>query len=438
MKKEFLNRFFALLNEKYKYAVLRNYDDLPNDVDSHDIDLLVDINEFYALKQDVFLLIQKYEYKILLVNKTEKMATIVIGKIIGNQLEYLFLDFFLNLSLFGVYLQNSQDVLTNRIFNGNVYHVQIVDEFIEKYLYNTLLNHAYPDKYRNIKEKVLTENYDDLLSTIQEIFGNKKISKEIFSNVLGKKYLLYAFFENLKKSPMKQGILLVKFIFYYFNTLVWTKGFSVGFTGPDGSGKTTIINMVQKELQDVFVVANLHHFRPTVIPRIAELFKKSGLKKEVDENYDQPHRGGKTGKASSWFRLLYYIADYIIGYYKVVKPVLFRRGIIIFDRYYTDIISDSKRSRIYLNYKTIFMLRKLVPSMDYNFVIFVAPERILQRKQELTREQIDEIYGKLNYICENDKNYTPISNDLEPQLAVNTILDHILEQQNKKYQKFFQ
>ncbi len=437
MKKDFLKDFFLILNEKYQYAVLRNFDNLPNDINSHDIDILIKETELDFIKKDIFLLIKQYDYKILFINKTEKMATMVISKVVNNQLEYLFLDFFLKLSLFGIYLQDSSNVLANREFNGKVYHVKLLDEFIEKYLYNTLLGQHYPEKYNNIKEKVLIENTNEALKTMQDIFGIDRVTEEIFNKPLGRKYLLYAFYLNLKVNFRKQIILLFGFIFHYFKTIFYPKGFSLTLTGPDGSGKTTILETIQKELHNVYGRTELHHFRPTVIPRLAELFKKSGLKKEVDVNYDQPHRGGKTSKTSSWFRLIYYISDYIIGYYKIVKPVLFRRGVIIFDRYYTDIISDGKRSRIYLNYKIVFMLRKLVPKMDYNFIIFVEPDRILQRKQELTREQIDEIYEKLNYICEHDKNYTPINNDEQPQLAVNAILDHILEQQDKKYQKFF-
>ena len=227
------------------------------------------------------------------------------------------------------------------------------------------------------------------------------------------------------------------FVYYYIKEKIFPSGFSFSMTGPDGSGKTTLLTQLEDTFSKIYREVELHHFRPTVIPRIAELFKKSGLKKEVDENYDKPHRGGKTGKLSSWFRLFYYILDYIIGYYKIVKPVLFRRGVIIFDRYYTDIISDSKRSRIYLNYKTIFSLRVLVPKMNYNFIISVEPEKILQRKQELTREQIDDIYEKLEYICANDSSYTLINNDNNPQIAVNEIIDFILTKQDLKYRKFF-
>lgn len=437
IKQEFLSKFFTLLNEKYTYAVLRNFDDLPEDVESHDIDLLIDGNEFLSLKKDIFLLIKQYEYKVFLVNKTEKMVTIVIGKIVDTKIEYLFLDFFLNLSLFGVFLQNSNQVLINRTFNGKIYHINLVDEFLEKFLYNSLLNCSYPNKYAKIKEKVLREYQEDLLRKTRVIFGKKNIQLNSFNIFMGKKYILYAFLINLKKMPFKQIYLSIMFLFFYMKNWCNPNGFSVGFTGPDGSGKTTILNKVEKELRVVYVNTTVHHFRPTVIPRIAELFKKYGLKKEVDKNYDQPHRGAQTSKLSSWIRLSYYIADYIIGYSIVTHPMLYKRGIVIFDRYYTDIISDSKRSRISLDFKRIFMLRKLVPKMDHNFIIFVSPELVLQRKQELTREQIDEIYERLNYICDNDKNYIRINNDREPEIAINNIFDHILEQQDQKYQKFF-
>ena len=90
---------------------------------------------------------------------------------------------------------------------------------------------------------------------------------------------------------------------------------------------------------------------------------KEHLKKEVDKDYSNPHRGGKTGRLSSLVRLFYYIFDYIYGYRKIVKPVLFRRGVVIFDRYYTDIVADSKRSRINIPYKVIMSLKFLIPNM---------------------------------------------------------------------------
>jgi len=435
--REFLYEFFAILNKKYNYAVLRGYEELPDNFKSHDIDILIPKNEYKRLKKDINHLLHQFKFQLLLVNENERFHTIVIAKRINNELQFLYIDFFFNYSLYGVELLDANTVLNRRVFNKKVYHVLLMDEFLEKYLNTSLLNVKYPEKYKYIYEDIFNNEKKNVESILSTVFDDNSIQIETLQQINGKKMLIKAFIANIRNKPLHQLKLSISFVFYYLKGVLFSNGFSFSMTGPDGSGKTTLLTELEQIFSEVYREVKLYHFRPTVIPRIAELFKKSGLKKEVDENYDKPHRGGKTSKASSWFRLFYYILDYIIGYYKVVKPVLFRRGVVIFDRYYTDIISDSKRSRIYLNYKTIFMLRKLVPSMDYNFIIFVDPEKILQRKQELTREQIDDIYEKLNYICKNDTQYTPITNDNDPQEAVNAILDHILEKQDIKYRKYF-
>jgi len=433
----FMTSFFDLLNAKYNYAVLRGYEELPDKFSSHDVDILINKSDYKLLKDDLKNLFDDFGFQLLLVNENERFHTIVIAKQIDNEIQFLYIDFFFNYSLFGVELLEADTVLKRKLFNEKVYHVSLMDEFIEKYLNTSLLNKKYPLKYKHIYEKINDENKEEVTTQLHHIFGDKSLSIDSLQKLSGKTLLTKALFSNMKKKPLGQISLSIQFLYYYLKGKMYPNGFSFSMTGPDGSGKTTLLTQLEDMFSNIYREVELHHFRPTVIPRIAELFKKSGLKKEVDENYDKPHRGGKTGKLSSWFRLFYYILDYVIGYYKIVKPVLFRRGVIIFDRYYTDIISDSKRSRIYLNYKTIFKLKFLVPNMDYNFIISVNPERILERKHELTREQINDIYEKLEYISMKDKSYKVINNDNDPQIAVNEIIDFILTKQDSKYRKFF-
>ena len=423
--------------KKYKYAVLRGYTELPDNFTSHDIDILIEKNDFIQLKSELLGLFESLGFKLLMINENERFNTLVIAKRVNEELQFLYMDFFFNYSLYGVVLMNASGVLDRRVFNGKIYHVNIVDEFLEKFLNTSLLNYEYPKKYAHILQNIKENHNEETQLLLAKIFNDESINIESCQVLSGKKLLRKTFLSNLFQQPSRQIKMSLQFIYFYIKGWVKPNGISFSMTGPDGSGKTTLLIELEEIYTNIYREVELNHFRPTVIPRIAELFKKTGLKREVDENYEKPHRGGKTSKSSSWFRPLYYILDYMIGYYKIVKPVLFRRGIVIFDRYYTDIISDSKRSRIYLNYKTIFMLRKFVPKMDYNFIIFVDPDRILQRKQELTRDQIDEIYEKLNYICNHDKNYKPINNNEQPQKAVNTILDYVLEQQDEKYKKFF-
>lgn len=435
--KELIIELFDLLNQKYNYAVLRSFENLPENFSSHDIDILVEKKEFDTLKKEVYQIIKKFDYQTLMVNTNERFNTIIIAKQIEGKLIYLYLDFFFNYSLYGVKFVDSRTVLEQREFNGKVYHVNKVYEFLEKFLNTTLLNQKYPSKYSAILDEINQKHSSVVNSSLSAIFNIRNLNIENIENHSSKSLLRKAFLKNLFSNPVKQITNSIKFLYFYIKGRIKPNGFSFSITGPDGSGKTTILDGVLRNLSNVYREVKYNHFRPSVLPRIAELFKKSGLKKEVDENYDKPHRGVESGKLSSLFRLLYYIIDYIIGYYKKVKPILFRRGVVIFDRYFTDIISDSKRSQINLNYKFIFFFRKLVPKMNYNFIVFVEPMTILERKQELTKPQIDDIYMKLNYICKNDKSYTPIDNNKNPEYAIHEILNFILTQQNIKYSKFF-
>ena len=158
----------------------------------------------------------------------------------------------------------------------------------------------------------------------------------------------------------------------------------------------------------------------------------AGLKKEVDRDYSRPHRGGETGAFSSFVRLLYYSLDYIVGYFVKVKTVTRITRVVIFDRYYTDIICDSRRSRIYLNYKFLYRFGKLfIPSLDYNILLTAETDTILSRKKELDEEGIRTINEKIDYLA-NKKGYKKILNEQTPEIAVSGILNYIFDNQHRK------
>lgn len=157
-----------------------------------------------------------------------------------------------------------------------------------------------------------------------------------------------------------------------------------------------------------------------------------GLKKEVDRNFSEPHRGGKTGVFSSLLRLAYYSTDYILGYFSKVKPKTRLTRLVIFDRYFTDIICDSRRSRIYLNTQFLYTFsRWLIPSLDYNILLTAPTDTILARKQELDAEGIAAINSKIDFLADKP-GYYKILNTGTPQEAVAKILRLVFEQQHSK------
>ena len=200
--------------------------------------------------------------------------------------------------------------------------------------------------------------------------------------------------------------------------------------------------MLLERIAPVFGTAHkYYHFRPALFGNLGEVAHSAGIKKEVDRNFDKPHRGGKTGKLSSLARLAYYSIDYIVGYFIKVKSVTRITRVVVFDRYFTDIICDSRRSRIYLSPAFLYTWKRLfIPSLNYNILLTASSSTILARKRELNEEGIKTINDKIDYLC-NKKGYRKVLNETTPQTAVCEILTYISEEQHKKNlkkKKFYQ
>lgn len=418
-------QLFKYLNSNTNYAVLRNHEGLPYSNKSRDIDILIEKKEYNRIKKDIVDIIVAEGYKIITYFESERIHTFVCGLTTPEKTDIIQFDFFFRTSVYGVTVINASDMLLAKQFNGEVYHVSKEYEFLDKFLYLKLLGIPYPKKYAEL-EKLMTEN-KTVDNIINQLFGEKSL--ESLKEKQGKQLMLKKLVRNLKSSFVNQTSNVISFWVAYICNLLSPKGFSVGFTGPDGSGKTTVLEIIYSELEHVYSGIKLFHFRPTILPNIGEAACNAGIKKEVDRDYNNPHRGSKTGIISSSIRLCYYSVDYIIGYWIKIRPLLHQRSVVLFDRYYTDIIADSRRSRIHLNYKFLTWFRHIIPSLNYNILLTASSETILKRKQELDAPGIESINKKLDYLA-TKSDYQLVLNESTPQEAVFEILSHIFEQQH--------
>lgn len=425
-----ISSVFGFLNEKADYAVLRNFEGLPDKNTARDIDIIITRQSYKAIKKSLVELIDKSGWKIVTYLHSDRLITFVCAATTEEATDIVQWDFFFDTSVWGIQLMSAEEFLAHKQFNGFLYYMGTEGQFLDKYLYNRAVGSKYPEKYRATREAVETSPIvaEKLIAT----FGYKTIAECDKAN--GRMLLLAALRSNMKKRPLALIGSIIYFLYTFIKNYICSNtGISIGFTGPDGSGKTTIIDLLLERIAPVFGKAHkYYHFRPTLFGNLGEVAHSAGIKKEVDRDYSNPHRGGKTGKASSLARLAYYSIDYIVGYFVKVKTAIRITRVVIFDRYFTDIICDSRRSRIYLNPKFLYRWGKLfIPSLDYNILLTASSDSILARKRELDKEGIDTINSKIDYLC-GKKGYRKVLNEKAPQCAVGEILSYVFEEQHKK------
>lgn len=154
-------------------------------------------------------------------------------------------------------------------------------------------------------------------------------------------------------------------------------GLMVVFLGADGSGKSTVIDRVQANLAPAFRRNQYLHLRPRL--GIATDAQST----PVIDPHGEPARNGLT----SILKLIYFLFDYGVGYAVKIYPQLVRSTLVIFDRYYHDLLIDPQRFRYGGPMWLARLLGALVPKPDL-WILLDAPADVLQgRKQEVTFEE---------------------------------------------------
>lgn len=427
---DLIRKVIAFLNENTEYAVMRNYDGLPDSNSARDIDIIIRKKDLKKIKKPLVRLIDCLGWKIITYLNSDRLFTLVCARNDGDITSIMQWDFFIDTSVFGIQLMDADEFLKDKEFNGFLWHLKVDSQFLDKYLYDRAVGAEYPEKYRSTREAA--KESPVVKGKLQQMFGRDSV--DVCDKTGGKKLLAKAIGYNLSHRPLSFIGGVARFLQTFTGNYIMSRtGFSIGFTGPDGSGKTTVIDRTIYRLGDVFRTAHAYyHFRPALFGNLGEVAHSAGIKKDVDRNYSDPHRGDKTGVASSLARLGYYSIDYIIGYFAKVKTKTRITRLVIFDRYFTDIICDSRRSRIYLPPKFLNFWRKLfIPSLDYNILLTASSDTILSRKRELDEAGICAINERIDYLAPK-KGYLKVLNESTPDAAVTEILDHIFDTQHQK------
>ena len=199
-------------------------------------------------------------------------------------------------------------------------------------------------------------------------------------------------------------------------------GLFVAILGPDGAGKSTLIGHLERDLAGVFRRTARFHLMPG-------LFRKKSGGGPVTDPQGKPPRSWLT----SLLKLIYYGFDYNLGYCFKIRPALVRSTLVLFDRYYDDLLVDPRRYRYGGPMWAAKLLRRFIPRPDLWLILDVPEEGILQRKQEVPVEEIRrqlEVYRRL---AAELPNAFLIDGSLPPEEVARKAEEIILEYMHQRY-----
>ncbi len=144
-------------------------------------------------------------------------------------------------------------------------------------------------------------------------------------------------------------------------------GLCIAFFGPDGIGKSAVIEAMKLEVGTTFSSVVQFHFRP--------MFGRREDRQPVTD----PHAQIPRSLLVSTVKLIYWLLDCWYGHFIAIRPARRCSGLVIFDRYYPDILVDPVRYRLPASsLRFARWLGSLAPHPDL-CILLDAPAEVVQR-----------------------------------------------------------
>jgi thymidylate kinase len=192
-------------------------------------------------------------------------------------------------------------------------------------------------------------------------------------------------------------------------------GFVVAFLGPDGSGKTSVAEAVQRDLAAAFKSVQRYHLRPEVLGQRAGQRATS-----------TPHEAPARGQLASVAKLAFWWLEYAVGFATQIAPRRMRSHLLVFDRYFDDLLVDPKRYCYSGPLWLVALCRRFVPRPDLLIVLDALPERLLARKQEITSEAAERLAGAYRALA-RDNDFQIVDASVELKCVVDTVASLVLD-----------
>ncbi|MCW5799227.1 MAG: hypothetical protein KIT40_12050 [Nitrospira sp.] len=154
-------------------------------------------------------------------------------------------------------------------------------------------------------------------------------------------------------------------------------GLHVVLLGSDGVGKSTIMDRIVRELEPAFRRTNTYHLWPAF-----------GSLGRMPTPVTNPHGLAPRGLGASLLKLSWWWVVFTVGYLIEVLPRLVGSTLVVFDRYYYDLLVDPLRYRYSGPSWLVKWIGRCIPSPDILILLDAPPEVVQGRKREVSYTEL--------------------------------------------------
>lgn len=424
------------------YCILRNYEEIPDTI-RHDVDILLDKQDYCKFVLRIKKICLRYGLKMKKVWDRDSFSTYVLYDI-TDHMHLLKLDIWTDLCWRGISWIDTKYILHTRKKFHNFYKPSIGCEAAVSMMKELFGGGDVPQKYYNQIQRGVKEDRDHFLTALKPVW--KRYADFFADNIMCDDWnTINKFKSGYRKELLKASIRKRQFWKHISQVMVvaWTaivqylkmEGMLIVFAGPDGSGKTTVIDGLKQELKLLYPKIQVFHTRLEIFPELHtglslsnyKKRKKTGDCKSLKVNKEKTRKSEQSiiSRLASDIVFVYYTLEFIIG-----RPYLRSRrmgnSLVIFDRYYYDFFVQLNTRNLIWN-KREFLCR-LIPQPDFIFHLYADGKTVYERKGELNVKEID-IQNKLfEKLLKNKPEYYKVNTEIYDQNeCITWITQKILE-----------
>lgn len=392
---EIFNYLFESFNsQNIDYVIIHSYQYLPDRFDS-DIDTAINVTN---IKDAIKLLddtLSGTGWRVIQFWRHENYAA---DCVISNDKEFLQVDFCTHYERNGRVVMPVQELLEGKRMHKNFYVPKPQTEFtyvLVKKLLKKVFSDGSKERLTALWEAMSEKEKVEVRNGLRRFLAEDQIGK-ILDCIASSQYDLIDL-EEAHRELRKRTSNTVDNLHYKvfdikrrFERILHPTGLFVVLLGVDGAGKTTIAESLKERYTTAFRRIDHYHSRVRVLKDISQLKKDA---KPIDAS--DPHgKKQKSGKVTSVIKFGYYFLDFLIGNVKITIAKI-KSTLVLVERYYYDYSIDKVRYNLNLSDGFLSFFEHFILKPDIIFILTGDSEKLLERKHEITINEIDEQKKKL-------------------------------------------